>query len=82
MATDPTCATGCSSRTTPRPWSASLEQGTPGETYAIGGRQPRTNLQVVQGDLRPSRPPRARSGRPARAADPLRHRPARPRFPL
>jgi dTDP-glucose 4,6-dehydratase len=25
-----------------------LEQGMPGETYAIGGRQPRTNLQVVQ----------------------------------
>jgi len=26
-----------------------VEQGTPGETYAIGGRQPRTNLQVVRG---------------------------------
>lgn len=25
-----------------------LEQGSPGETYAIGGRQPRTNLQVVK----------------------------------
>lgn len=25
-----------------------LEQGQPGETYAIGGRQPRTNLQVVK----------------------------------
>ena len=25
-----------------------LESGTPGETYAIGGRQPRTNLQVVK----------------------------------
>ena len=25
-----------------------VEQGTPGETYAIGGRQPRTNLQVVK----------------------------------
>ena len=25
-----------------------LEQGEPGDTYAIGARQPRTNLQVVQ----------------------------------
>jgi dTDP-glucose 4,6-dehydratase len=25
-----------------------VEQGIPGETYAIGGRQPRTNLQVVK----------------------------------
>jgi dTDP-glucose 4,6-dehydratase len=25
-----------------------VENGTPGETYAIGGRQPRTNLQVVR----------------------------------
>jgi dTDP-glucose 4,6-dehydratase len=25
-----------------------VEQGVPGETYAIGGRQPRTNLQVVK----------------------------------
>jgi len=25
-----------------------IEQGTPGETYAIGARQPRTNLQVVR----------------------------------
>lgn len=25
-----------------------VESGTPGETYAIGGRQPRTNLQVVK----------------------------------
>jgi dTDP-glucose 4,6-dehydratase len=25
-----------------------LEQGTPGETYTIGGRQPRSNLQVVK----------------------------------
>ncbi|HVZ08563.1 dTDP-glucose 4,6-dehydratase [Rhodopila sp.] len=25
-----------------------VEQGKPGETYAIGGRQPRTNLQVVK----------------------------------
>ena len=25
-----------------------IESGTPGETYAIGGRQPRTNLQVVK----------------------------------
>ena len=27
---------------------AVLEQGEPGNTYAIGGRQPRTNLQVVE----------------------------------
>jgi dTDP-glucose 4,6-dehydratase len=25
-----------------------VEQGKPGETYAVGGRQPRTNLQVVK----------------------------------
>jgi dTDP-glucose 4,6-dehydratase len=44
-----------------------VEQGTPGETYAIGGRQPRTNLQVVHAicahlDLRIPDPagPRAR----------------------
>ena len=59
-----------------------VESGIPGETYAIGGRQPRTNLQVVQGDLRASRRAGARPGRPAGAADPVRHRPARPRFPL
>lgn len=29
-----------------------IEQGKPGETYAIGARQPRTNLDVVQGICR------------------------------
>ena len=59
-----------------------LEHGQPGATYAIGGRQPRTNLEVVRAICACAGPSRARSGRPARAADPLRHRPARPRFPL
>ena len=59
-----------------------LERGEPGATYAIGGRQPRSNLDVVRAicahlDRRLPDP-----GRAARAADPLRHRPAGPRFPL
>ena len=43
-----------------------LEHGQPGATYAIGGRQPRSNLEVVPCDLRrtwtaasPTRPARA-----------------------
>ena len=59
-----------------------LEHGEPGATYAIGARQPRSNLEVVRAICAALDRRAARSGRPARAADPLRHRPARPRFPL
>ena len=59
-----------------------VEHGQPGATYAIGARQPRSNLEVVRAICAHPGPPRARPGRPASAADPLRHRPARPRFPL
>ena len=31
-----------------------LERGQPGGTYAIGARQPRSNLRGGAGDLRPS----------------------------
>ena len=71
------CATGCSSRTTPRRCCACSSTASPGETYAIGARQPRSNLQVVQRDLRRAGCPRAGCRRTARAADHLRHRPAR-----
>ena len=42
-----------------RRWCAPLEHAIPGETYAIGARQPRSNLEVVRticqvlDDLRP-----------------------------
>ena len=54
-----------------------LERGEPGATYTIGARQPRSNIDVVARSA-PYWTPAARSRRPARAADPLRHRPARP----
>ena len=55
-----------------------LEHGQAGATYAIGARQPRSNLEVVRAicaalDARIARPRRA-----ARAADHVRHRSARP----
>ena len=59
-----------------------LEHGQPGATYAIGARQPRSNLQVVRAICAAAGSPAARSGRAARAADPIRHRPSGPRFPL
>ena len=59
-----------------------LERAEPGSTLAIGAQQPRSNLQVVRSicaalDEHPAGP-----GRPPRAVDPFRDRPARPRFPL
>ena len=53
-----------------------LEHGEPGGTYAIGARQPRSNLRCGAGDLRGTRSAAAGSGWPARAADPLCHRSA------
>ena len=60
------CATGCSSRITPPRWCACWSTGSPAHTYAIGARQPRSNLRGGAGDLRriwtprcPIRPGRA-----------------------
>ena len=32
----------------PPRWSALVDRGEPGATYAIGARQPRSNLEVVR----------------------------------
>ena len=59
-----------------------LEHGEPGATYAIGARQPRSNLEVVRAicahlDRRVPDPLWA-----TRTADPIRRGSAGPRFPL
>ena len=61
-----------------------VEQGTPGETYNIGGKAERTNLEVVETlcDLVDELAGPLAVGRDAPLADHLRHRPARPRPPL
>ena len=73
-----TCATGSMSRITRARCCWSPTQGRSGETYCIGGRSERTNLEVVEAicalldELAPER-----GDRPARDADHLRRRPAR-----
>ena len=72
-----TSATGSLSRTTRARCVPGAERGRLGETYNIGGRSERTNLQVVEAicdavdELAPG------AGSAPRDADQLRHRPAR-----
>ena len=44
----PTCATGCTSRTTAAPSSGCCCEGRPGETYNVGGRNEWTNIDIVR----------------------------------
>ena len=55
-----------------------VERGRVGETYCIGGRAERRNLAVVETICDAARPAPA-GGAAAAGADPLRHRPPRPR---
>ena len=59
-----------------------LEHAKPGDTMAISGRQPRTNLQVVRAICAALDAIVRRPCGPARTADPLRAGPAGARFPL
>ena len=71
------------SRTTPARCYLILTEGTPGESYNVGGRNERTNLQVVEAicDLLDELAPPLASG-PAPRPDHLRRRPPGPRQAL
>ncbi len=92
MATAPTCATGCTSRTMPRRCARCSRTGAPGETYNVGGHAERTNHRGGAGDLRaarrgdrrptadpmPSRSPSSRTGRGTIGATPSMRPRSRP----